>query len=363
MMAPWAWSMTDQRPLRPSSTGSWRSSTSASRPTARRRVRAFVREYMRRLADEAPTRAPRRCSARRSAPSSSPRAAARAPVAVRAFNPDRGRARLRAARRGARDQHRRPAVPRRLGQRRARGPRPRHRPRRPPDHRHRARRRRAHRRGQAPARRGRDRVGHALRARPPAGAARSSPASRTRSARRSRTSAASCATTRRCAKRVGEMIELARAGEGRYDEDEVAETVAFLRWLLDDNFIFLGARDYEIADDAIGRRAPGRGSACSPTATTRRSRAPVPLESLAADAARADDRGRPAHRLQEQPHVAGAPPRADGLRRRAARRRRTARRAASRACSACSRRRRTSSRRARRRCCTASCAGSSRPRT
>src|SRR4051812_42036712 len=51
--------------------------------------------------------------------------------------------------------------------------------------------------------------------------------------------------------RMNEMIDLARAAEGHYDEEEVAETVAFLRWLLDESFIFLGARDYEVSDGAI----------------------------------------------------------------------------------------------------------------
>jgi len=81
--------------------------------------------------------------------------------------------------------------------------------------------------------------------------------------------------------RVGEMIETARAGEGRYDADEVAETVAFLRWLLDENFIFLGARDYEIADDTLGVvHGSGLGllADCDDSAFAE----PVPLESLPA---------------------------------------------------------------------------------
>jgi glutamate dehydrogenase len=51
--------------------------------------------------------------------------------------------------------------------------------------------------------------------------------------------------------RMGEMIDLARAGSDHYDEEEVSETVAFLRWLLDESFIFLGARDYEVHDGEI----------------------------------------------------------------------------------------------------------------
>src|SRR5919204_103576 len=41
------------------------------------------------------------------------------------------------------------------------------------------------------------------------------------------------------------------AEEDGYDEDEVAEVVGFLEWLARDNFIFLGARDYELVDGAL----------------------------------------------------------------------------------------------------------------
>jgi glutamate dehydrogenase len=79
--------------------------------------------------------------------------------------------------------------------------------------------------------------------------------------------------------RVGEMIELARAGEARYDEAEVAETVSFLRWLLDENFIFLGARDYEIAGDAI-RVVDGSGLGLLADCDDSAYADPVPLETL-----------------------------------------------------------------------------------
>src|ERR671930_1983126 len=51
--------------------------------------------------------------------------------------------------------------------------------------------------------------------------------------------------------RVDHLIEVAREGAARYDEDEVAEVVGFLEWLARDNFIFLGARDYELVDGAL----------------------------------------------------------------------------------------------------------------
>src|SRR3954453_5881567 len=51
--------------------------------------------------------------------------------------------------------------------------------------------------------------------------------------------------------RVAAMVELARSGAPRYEEDEVAEVVSFLEWLARDNFILLGARDYELVDGAL----------------------------------------------------------------------------------------------------------------
>lgn len=61
---------------------------------------------------------------------------------------------------------------------------------------------------------------------------------------------------------VNGMIEIARAGARLYAEAEVAETAAFLRWLLDLNFVFLGYREYELVDLPEGRAlaaVPGSG--------------------------------------------------------------------------------------------------------
>jgi glutamate dehydrogenase len=49
------------------------------------------------------------------------------------------------------------------------------------------------------------------------------------------------------------MIEIARAGSSLYPPEEVAETVSFLEWLLDLNFVFLGYREYDLVDVADGR--------------------------------------------------------------------------------------------------------------
>ena len=42
------------------------------------------------------------------------------------------------------------------------------------------------------------------------------------------------------------MIEFAQVASARYSRDEIAETVAFLEWLTQDNFVFLGYREYAI---------------------------------------------------------------------------------------------------------------------
>src|SRR4051812_48155870 len=58
--------------------------------------------------------------------------------------------------------------------------------------------------------------------------------------------------------RVESMISLARQAGARYDADEVREAIDFLAWLLRGNFVLLGAREYEIKDDAY-RCIPGSG--------------------------------------------------------------------------------------------------------
>jgi glutamate dehydrogenase len=50
---------------------------------------------------------------------------------------------------------------------------------------------------------------------------------------------------------VPAMIEAARDGGSRFAADEIDEAVAFLEWLREDNFVFLGYREYAISDDAV----------------------------------------------------------------------------------------------------------------
>ncbi|MDX6567950.1 MAG: glutamate dehydrogenase, partial [Gaiellales bacterium] len=51
---------------------------------------------------------------------------------------------------------------------------------------------------------------------------------------------------------VGRMIDAARGAGARYGEEEIDETVAFLEWLREHHFVFLGSRDYAIVDGPEG---------------------------------------------------------------------------------------------------------------
>jgi glutamate dehydrogenase len=53
--------------------------------------------------------------------------------------------------------------------------------------------------------------------------------------------------------RVRHMVELARSAAVRYPAQEVGETVDFLEWLLQLNFVLLGYREYELLDTERGR--------------------------------------------------------------------------------------------------------------
>jgi len=58
------------------------------------------------------------------------------------------------------------------------------------------------------------------------------------------------------------MVALARSAAGTYGPEEIEEAVAFLRWLLEDHFVFLGYREYELVQTAEGpavRAVPGSG--------------------------------------------------------------------------------------------------------
>lgn len=79
--------------------------------------------------------------------------------------------------------------------------------------------------------------------------------------------------------RVETMIGLARKAGARYDSDEVREAVDFLAWLLRGNFVLLGAREYEIRDDAY-RCIPGSGLGILADEERSSYSRPVPLAQL-----------------------------------------------------------------------------------
>lgn len=80
---------------------------------------------------------------------------------------------------------------------------------------------------------------------------------------------------------VSEMIDIAESSTDRYGSEEIEETVDFLRWLLDDNFVFLGYKVYEISEEDDGlyirsREASGLGLLSRRESTTQ----PIPLADL-----------------------------------------------------------------------------------
>jgi len=61
---------------------------------------------------------------------------------------------------------------------------------------------------------------------------------------------------------VRRMMLVAEAASPRYGREEIDEAVRFLRWLLQDNFVFLGYREYELLDTPEGSAmhiVPGSG--------------------------------------------------------------------------------------------------------
>ncbi len=119
--------------------------------------------------------------------------------------------------------------------------------------------------------------------------------------------------------RVPAMVEAAHAAAARYSADEVEEAVAFLGWLFEDNFLFLGYREYAIEAGAVSI-VPGSGLGILADEASSHYRDADAARLDRAAAARAHHRRRPAARVEDEPVRDRAPPRADGLRRCQARR-------------------------------------------
>ncbi len=85
---------------------------------------------------------------------------------------------------------------------------------------------------------------------------------------------------------VRRMVHYAFEDGSAFDPDDVEEAVAFLEWLLDDNFILLGYREYDIADTGDGPAIAvkeGSGLGILEDAEASRFAEPVPLASLEPD--------------------------------------------------------------------------------
>jgi glutamate dehydrogenase len=83
--------------------------------------------------------------------------------------------------------------------------------------------------------------------------------------------------------RVERMVDLAHAAAVSYPRDEVGEAVAFLKWLLEENFVFLGYREYQLVDTDAGRAlavVPGSGLGILSKGGWSSYEAPVPLAGI-----------------------------------------------------------------------------------
>jgi glutamate dehydrogenase len=85
---------------------------------------------------------------------------------------------------------------------------------------------------------------------------------------------------------VDRMIGYAREDAAFFPDEDVEETVAFLEWLLDDHFVFLGYREYDIVD-VDGEPAlvvdPGSGLGLLRNEERSKYATPVPLSELPPD--------------------------------------------------------------------------------
>ncbi|HEX6145455.1 MAG TPA: NAD-glutamate dehydrogenase domain-containing protein, partial [Acidimicrobiia bacterium] len=79
------------------------------------------------------------------------------------------------------------------------------------------------------------------------------------------------------------MAQLVRGGEGQYPGIEVEEAVAFLEWLQQDNFVFLGYREYRITEGGEGPAlevVAGSGLGILSDPARSKAHQPLPLASL-----------------------------------------------------------------------------------
>jgi glutamate dehydrogenase len=79
------------------------------------------------------------------------------------------------------------------------------------------------------------------------------------------------------------MVKVAKKGYAAYEREEVDEAVGFLEWLLDDNFVFLGYREYQLQGEGDTRSVSvveGSGLGILMAGDDSRFAAPTPLSGL-----------------------------------------------------------------------------------
>ena len=297
--------------------GSHRAARAGAAAAGARRGRAGVRERVPAPPGGGRRRRPRRRGALPRGPGRvrAGGLARRRPDGGAGLQPHPRRARLRAGRLGARDQHRGPAVPRRLGERRAAGPRPGHRARAAPDRRHRALARTAASRGSCtPAERPRP-SRSCTSSSTGAWRPRTSPTSRTPCARCWPTCAASCATSPPCASASTTSIDVAREGAAALRRRRGRRGRRLPAMAGAPTTSSSSAPATTSCATARCASSPGSGLGLLDDEARSAFAKPVAVEDARAQAARARAGGRAAAGLQDEPAVAGAPPRAHGLRR------------------------------------------------
>ncbi|MEX0666937.1 MAG: hypothetical protein WD313_01255, partial [Acidimicrobiia bacterium] len=83
--------------------------------------------------------------------------------------------------------------------------------------------------------------------------------------------------------RIKRMVEIVRRATGFYPEADLGEAIAFLQWLRDENFVFLGFREYTVVEDggqACVRAEPGTGLGILADETRSAMSDSVPLASM-----------------------------------------------------------------------------------
>ena len=94
--------------------------------------------------------------------------------------------------------------------------------------------------------------------------------------------------------RVNRMVEIARRATGYYPEADIGEGIAFLQWLRDNNFVFLGYREYKVVDvngQACVTVVPETGLGILSDTKRSHMAEPIPLDDLSPELAARYEKG------------------------------------------------------------------------